>query len=110
DTAATYGNGESERNLGRVLEELGAAARVHVATKVRLMPEDLADIRGAVRRSLAGSLQRLRLPRVTLLQLHNSVRQPRADQPTAITPADALNRGGVAESFRELQAEGKVLH
>src|SRR5438067_10318141 len=53
DTAATYGGGASEANLGRVLEELGAASSVHVATKVRLMPEDLADIRAAVRRSVA---------------------------------------------------------
>src|SRR5215813_13342026 len=49
DTAATYGGGQSERNLGRVLEELGAASRVHVATKVRLVGDDMADIRSAVR-------------------------------------------------------------
>src|SRR5436190_13098429 len=73
DTAATYGGGASEANLGRVLEELEAASNVHVATKVRLMPDDLADIRSAVRRCVEGSLQRLRLPRVTLLQLHNSI-------------------------------------
>ena len=47
DTAATYGAGQSEQNLGRVLNELNAAQRVHVATKVRLMPEDLGDIGGA---------------------------------------------------------------
>ena len=44
DTAATYGAGQSERNLGRVFHELGIAG-IHVATKVRLMPEDLGDIR-----------------------------------------------------------------
>src|SRR4051794_39714821 len=59
DTAATYGNGQSEGNLGRVLEELNAASRVHVATKVRLTSEDLTDIRGAVRRSVDASLARL---------------------------------------------------
>ena len=37
DTAATYGNGQSETNLGAALRELGAADTVHVATKVRLM-------------------------------------------------------------------------
>src|SRR5688500_20209965 len=73
DTAATYGEGQSERSLGQALAELDATARVHVATKVRLMPTDLADIRGAVRRSFLGSLERLGLRRVTLLQLHNSV-------------------------------------
>ncbi len=110
DTAATYGDGRSERNLGRVLAESGAAAGVNVATKVRLMPEDLGDIRGAVRRSFEGSLDRLRLPRVTLLQLHNSTTRRRADQPTSVTPCDVLGRGGIAEAFEELRAEGLVLH
>src|SRR5687767_7265672 len=73
DTAATYAAGRSETNLGEALRELGAADRVHVATKVRLMPEDLGSIASAVRRSFAESLRRLGLPRVALLQLHNSV-------------------------------------
>jgi len=110
DTAATYGQGASEANLGRVLEELGAATHVHVATKIRLMPEDMGDIRGAVRRSLEGSFERLRLPRVTLLQLHNSITERRCDEPTSITPNDVLGPGGVAETFEELRREGVVLH
>src|SRR5262245_36402888 len=48
DTAATYGNGKSEANLGRVLGELGNPP-VHVATKVRLIGEDLNAIEAAVR-------------------------------------------------------------
>jgi aryl-alcohol dehydrogenase-like predicted oxidoreductase len=110
DTAATYGGGASEANLGRVLEELNAASRVHVATKVRLMPDGLGDIRGAVRRSVEASLQRLRMQRVTLLQLHNSITARRGDEPTSLTPADVLRPHGVAKAFEELQSEGRVLH
>ena len=110
DTAATYGQGQSERNLGRVLNELDAAPRVYVATKVRLIGEDVDDIRGAVRRSLEASLQRLQLSRVTLLQLHNSITGRRGDEPTSVTPEDVPGRGGVAEAFEELQAEGLVHH
>jgi aryl-alcohol dehydrogenase-like predicted oxidoreductase len=126
DTAATYGNGHSERNLGRVLEELRAvevmtpreshptngtaASRVYVATKARLTSEDLTDIRGAVRRSVEASLSRLRLSRVTLLQLHNSITRGRGDEPTSVIPADVLGRGGIAEVFEELRAEGLVQH
>jgi len=51
--------------------QLGAAGTVHLATKVRLEGGDLGDVEGAVRRSLAASLGRLRVERVTLLQLHN---------------------------------------
>jgi aryl-alcohol dehydrogenase-like predicted oxidoreductase len=110
DTAATYGSGSSETNLARSLEELGAGSKIYVATKVRLMPEDLSDIRSAVRRSVEGSLQRLRLPRVTLLQLHNSITARRGDQPTSITPNDVIGTHGVAETFEELRREGLVQH
>ena len=110
DTAATYGAGQSERNLGRILEELKAASRIHVATKVRLTAEDFGNIRQAVRRSFTGSLERLRLPRVTLLQLHNSITAGRGDEPTSVTPSDVLSPGGIADAFEELRAEGLVLH
>ena len=52
DTAATYGADQSETKSGRVLNELNAQQRVHVATKVRLMPDDLSDVAGAIRRSV----------------------------------------------------------
>ncbi|MBW3539478.1 MAG: aldo/keto reductase [Planctomycetes bacterium] len=110
DTAATYAAGQSERSLGRALEELNVALRVHVATKVRLGPDELCDIRSAVRRSFEGSLERLRLSRVTLLQLHNSVTRQRGDEPTSVTPADVLGLHGVAEAFEELRAQGLVEH
>lgn len=115
DTAATYGGGRSEESLGRALAELRAAGaagaeQVRVATKVRLTSDDLADIRGAVRRSVEASLRRLQLPRVTLLQLHNSITRERGDEPTSLTPADVLGRGGVAEAFEELRGEGLIDH
>src|SRR5687767_5265921 len=50
DTAATYGNGESEASLGAALRDLGAEARV--ATKVRLAADQLGDIREAVKTSV----------------------------------------------------------
>src|SRR4029077_10254009 len=61
-------------------------------------------------RSLEKSLDRLRLPRVTLLQLHNSITHERGDEPTSVTPQDVLGQGGVAEAFLQLQAEGLALH
>lgn len=108
DTAATYGNGASETNLGHVLSTLGCASEVHVATKVRLTLEDLNDIRGSVRRSFDQSLQRLRLPKVTLLQLHNSLTRQRGDEPTSITADDVLKKGGVADAFDELRHDGLI--
>jgi aryl-alcohol dehydrogenase-like predicted oxidoreductase len=63
DTAVQYGNGESEKNLGRVLQRL-KPADVVVGTKVRLPSGDFGDIANAVARSLEGSLGRLRRDRV----------------------------------------------
>lgn len=111
DTAATYGGGKSEENLGRFFAaEPALAERVQVATKVRLLGDDLADIRGAVRRSLEGSLHRLGLPRVALLQLHNSITRERGDEPTSVTPGDVLRTGGVADTFDDLRNEGLIAH
>lgn len=108
DTAATYGRGQSEIQLGRTFAELGVDESIHIASKVRLVGADLLDIRGAVRRSLEESLRRLGRSRLTLLQLHNSVTPRRGDEPTSLTPADVLGPGGVLEALEELRSEGRV--
>lgn len=71
DTAAQYGLGASETNLGRVL----AAARpdVLVGTKVLLTEAALGDIAGWTARSLEDSLRRLGMERVDLFHLHNPI-------------------------------------
>ncbi len=110
DTAATYGNGASETSLGWALRELNATHSVRIGTKVRLTAEQLGDIPGAVRASVEGSLQRLGVLSVALLQLHNSVTRQRGDQPTSITPDDVLRPGGVRDAFEQLRQEGLVQH
>src|ERR1700752_98141 len=72
DTAVQYGNGESEKNLGRVLQRL-KPADVAVGTKVRLQPSEFGRIADAVVMSLEGSLARLRLDRVDIFHLHNPI-------------------------------------
>ena len=71
DTAALYGNGVSEQTLGRHLPQL--SPRPRISTKFTILPGDRADIFGAVARGLEGSLRRLNMPRVDLLQLHNQI-------------------------------------
>jgi len=110
DTAATYGQGQSETSLGAALRALGVAGDVHVATKVRLALESKEDIGTQVRASFAESLARLGLERVTLLQLHNAITAGRGDEPTSVTPADVLGPGGAVEPFETLRSEGRVAH
>jgi aryl-alcohol dehydrogenase-like predicted oxidoreductase len=108
DTAAGYGNGLSETNLGTCLAELGAAGAVHVATKVRIPPEAFGDIPEYVRGSVQESLLRLKLPRITLLQLHNGITRERGDEPASVSVRDILGPGGVLEAFRWLHSHGLI--
>src|SRR5215831_16998688 len=48
DTAATYGQGQSEANLGAALADLGGERPLHVATKVRVELTSEADLRPLV--------------------------------------------------------------
>ena len=56
DTAASYGNGISEENLGRALN--GNSDGLVISTKVGLGNDDLSDVYGAITRSLDASLAR----------------------------------------------------
>src|SRR5215475_2490219 len=57
DTAALYGNGESEKNLGRVLKAL--KADVVVGTKVRLKAEHRGNVAKAIEQGMNDSLSRM---------------------------------------------------
>src|SRR3954453_23894814 len=70
DTAVLYGDGESEKNLGRVLQKLRPANAI-VGTKVRVLPGESGRIADAITTSLEESLARLRLDRVDIFHLHN---------------------------------------
>src|SRR3954467_10018127 len=72
DTAVQYGDGESEKNLGRILQKL-RPADVVVGTKVRVPPSEFGRIGATVTASLEGSLARLHLERVDIFHLHNPI-------------------------------------
>lgn len=111
DTAATYGQGQSEENLGPVLKEL--REKPLVGSKVALQEEDLGDIRGAVKKSVERSLRRLGLETLDIVHLHNRViteRKPGAHLAigTLMTYDEMLGEGGVQEALEDLQREGKL--
>jgi aryl-alcohol dehydrogenase-like predicted oxidoreductase len=80
DTAAQYGEGQSEQNLGRVMRELGAWSQVVVGTKVRLRPEQVGSAGAAIRASLEASLGRLGRSDVDVFHLHNPIGLTRSDR------------------------------
>jgi aryl-alcohol dehydrogenase-like predicted oxidoreductase len=110
DTAAGYGAGKSEANLGEALQHVRGSQPVHVATKVRLLIDHETELRPLVVASFRESLRRLKMPRVTLLQLHNSITPRRGDEATSITPEDVLGPTGVLAAMEDLRAAGLVDH
>ena len=102
DTAALYGNGESERNLGRVLKAL--KADVVVGTKVRLGAQHRADVGKAIAQGMEDSLKRMGRDHVDLFQLHNPLVAKDAGDHLAIDIA--LNE--VAPALDKLRKAGKT--
>jgi aryl-alcohol dehydrogenase-like predicted oxidoreductase len=103
DTAVQYGDGESEKNLGRVLRKLKPANAI-VGTKVRLPPGDFGRITEAVATSLEGSLARLGLERVDIFHLHNPITETGGG--SALSVKQVL--GDVVPAFERLRAQGKI--
>ena len=102
DTAALYGNGESERNLGRVLGTLKPS--VVLGTKFRLKAADRANVADAVARCMDESLKRLDRDHVDLFQLHNPLVAKDADDRMDVEIA--LNE--VVPALQKLQEAGKT--
>jgi len=102
DTAPAYGSGESEKNLGQVLRAL--KPQVIVGTKWRLVAADLADVGGAVARSVETSLGRLGLERVDLLHLHNLIGRVGEERPLGVARVLEV----IVPAVRRLQEQGKV--
>lgn len=110
DTAATYGNGQSELSLGTALASVDADQPLHVATKVRVNLTTESDLRPLVLASVQQSLIRLKRSRITLLQIHNSITWNRNDQPTSITPDDVLGPRGILAGMHEARDAGWIEH
>lgn len=102
DTAASYGDGESERRIGIVLRELGGVpAGYLLATKA---DRDLktGEFSGQqIHRSVERSLRLLGLTRIELLHLHDPEHAPFEE---------LMAPGGAVETLARLRDEGMIGH
>jgi len=107
DTAPGYGRGLSEAAVG---EQLAGSPTLReqfrLATKVRLQPADLLNPAPAIEESIRASLQRLRVPRVTLLQLHNALTLEEGQIPDSVSVDAVLRPGGIAEGLARVRDRG----
>lgn len=102
DTAAQYGNGESEKNLGRILAKL--KPNVIVGTKVRIQSADFGRIAAAVAESLDASLKRMGKEQVDIFHLHNAITTGGGGE--SLSAAQVLN--DVVPAFEKLREQGKL--
>jgi predicted aldo/keto reductase-like oxidoreductase len=93
DTSNSYSNGNSERQIGRLLKEAGRD-KVFVCTKFHLRGRWDEE---SILRSVEGSLLRLGTDRVEVLAIHGAER-----------PEDLVDER-VAGAFERLKKEGKCL-
>src|SRR5918992_2461982 len=102
DTAASYGDGESERRIGEVLKEMGGLPEnVVLATKA---DRDLTtgDFSGEqMRRSVERSLRLLGMDRLQLVYLHD---------PEHESFDHMMSHGGPVEVLTGLKEEGVIQH
>jgi aryl-alcohol dehydrogenase-like predicted oxidoreductase len=103
DTAVQYGDGESEKNLGRVLQKL-KPANAAVGTKVRLPAGESGRIADAITKSLEGSLARLRRDHVDIFHLHNAITETGGG--AALSVRQVLD--DVVPAFDRLRQQGKI--
>jgi len=105
DTAAAYGQGQSETNLGALLQQ--CENRPYVSTKVTIDTRR-SDYRDQVERSLTESLARLQLDKVTLLQLHNPI-AAETDRRT-LGADEVLKDDGVLAALEAVREKGLCEH
>lgn len=102
DTAASYGDGESERRLGLVLRELGGLPSGFVLASKADRDLHTGEFSGEqMRRSVERSLRLLGVEQLQLLYLHD---------PEHITFEQAMAPGGPVEVLQRCQQEGLIAH
>ena len=102
DTAASYGDGESERRIGIVLRELGGLPPGFVlATKADRDLQTGIFTGAQMRRSVERSLRLLGLEQLQLVHLHD---------PEHISFEEAMQQGGPVEVLQQCQEEGLIAH
>ncbi len=102
DTAAAYGDGESERRIGLALRELGGLPVGYVLASKADRNLQTGDFSGEqIKRSVEGSLRRLGLDRIQVMYIHD---------PEHTTFENIMGPGGALEVLQRFQEEGVIGH
>lgn len=107
DTAAQYGDGQSETVIGQWLAKMPREKHPRLSTKFNV-DSSAPDFAGQIERSVASSLQRLGVASVPVLILHSRIvgDAPGGRDKRSLTPAQVLNTGGIADIMDKLRSKG----
>ena len=102
DTAAAYGDGESEKRIGEVLRELGGVPPGYVVATKADRDLSTGDFSGEqMRRSVERSLELLGMDKLPLVYLHD---------PEHASYEDIMAPGGAVEVLVDFKEEGVIEH
>ena len=105
DTAESYSEGKSEKNIGDLLP-LFSKDKFQISTKARLDPNSSESIISQLDRKIDASLGRLQRDFVELYQLHNRI-QSVGDKDN-FSAKDILKRGGVADAMEKFKSDERI--
>jgi D-threo-aldose 1-dehydrogenase len=102
DTAAIYGDGESERRIGKVIKENGGLPSGFVLATKADRCKETGDFSGEqMKRSIEGSLLRLGLDRLQYVYIHD---------PEHATFENVMGPGGPLEVLNDFKDQGVIDH
>ena len=106
DTAESYSEGVSEKNIGMLLDCLNPNEKIYVSTKARLDPQSSETFESQIDRKLDNSLKRLKLDQLNLYQLHNKITLEKGSE--TLTEKEVLEANGLAEIMLKLKEDQRV--
>ncbi|MBP1933302.1 aldo/keto reductase [Ammoniphilus resinae] len=102
DTSAIYGEGESERRIGKVIREMGGLPSDFVLATKADRCSKTGDFSGEqIKRSIEGSLSRLGLERLQYVYIHD---------PEHTTFENIMGPGGALEVLKSFKQQGVIEH
>ena len=105
DTAESYSEGKSEKNIGDLLP-LFSKDKFQISTKARLDPNSSESIISQLDRKIDASLGRLQRNFVELYQLHNRIQN--VSDKNNFSVKDILKKGGVADAMEKFKSDGRI--
>ena len=105
DTAESYSEGKSEKNIGELLSSFSNDT-FQISTKARLDPNSSESIISQIDRKIDASLARLQRNFVELYQLHNRIQN--VSDKNNFSVKDILKKSGVADAMEKLKSDGRI--